>query len=203
MEAKNVEKPSQINTAVNLLWASLAIGFVKSIMDMQQLGSQASPAFTNFILISVIAVMALFIVFISKGKNWARITLLVLFILGSLPSIPLILGEFIRSPVLGAFSLIQIVLQVVAMYLVFTKPGAMWFKKDEKFESNRKHESDSKELNQQISPEESLESKMENNNNSGEENKLLEQGCSKEAIDYLKNQIHIYSHMQKYKKAEK
>ena len=74
---------------------------------------------------------------------------------------------------------------------------------DEKFESNRKHESDSKELNEQISPEESLERKMENNNNSGEENKLLEQGCSKEAIDYLKNPIHIYSYMQKYKKAEK
>lgn len=131
MESKNIGKPSQINTAVNLLWASLAIGFVKSIMDMQHLGSQASPAFINFILISVIAVMALLIVFISKGKNWARITFLVLFILGSLPSIPLVLGEFTRSPVLGAFSLVQIVLQVVALYMVFTKPGGLWFKKQE------------------------------------------------------------------------
>jgi hypothetical protein len=131
MEAMKVEKPSQINTSVNLLWASLAIGFVKSIMDMQHLGSQASPAFTNFILISVFAVMALLIVFISKGKNWARITFLVLFILGSLPSIPLVLGEFTRSPVLGAFSLVQIVLQVIALYIVFTKPGAVWFKKQE------------------------------------------------------------------------
>ena len=31
---------------------------------------------------------------------------------------------------------------------------------------------------------------------------LLEQGCSKEAIDYLKNPIHVYSYMQKYKKTE-
>lgn len=31
---------------------------------------------------------------------------------------------------------------------------------------------------------------------------LLEQGCSKEAIDYLKNPIHIYSYMLKYKKKE-
>ncbi|MEZ5646690.1 MAG: hypothetical protein R3E99_16305 [Burkholderiaceae bacterium] len=131
METENIEKPSQINTAVNLLWASLAIGFVKSIMDMQHLGSQASPAFTNFILISVIAVVALLIVFTSKGKNWARITFLVLFILGSLPSIPLVLAEFTRSPVLGAFSLVQIVLQVVALYMVFTRPGAAWFKKQE------------------------------------------------------------------------
>ena len=34
------------------------------------------------------------------------------------------------------------------------------------------------------------------------ENEWLEQGCSKEAIDYLKNPIHIYSYMQKYKKTE-
>lgn len=131
MKAKNIEKPSQIHTAVNLLWASLALGFVKSIMDMQNLGSQALPAFTNFILVSVIAVMALLIVFISKGKNWARVTFMVLFVLGSLPSVPLILGEFTRSPVLGAFSVVQIVLQVVAFYIIFTKPGSLWFKKQE------------------------------------------------------------------------
>ena len=131
MGKKNVEKPSQISTAVNLLWASLAIGFVNTLMDTQDLGSIAPPAFTNFILISVFAVMALLIVFISKGKNWARITSLVLFVLGSLPSIPLVLGEFTRSPVLGAFSIIQIALEVVALYLVFTKPGAGWFKKQE------------------------------------------------------------------------
>lgn len=34
------------------------------------------------------------------------------------------------------------------------------------------------------------------------ENEWLEQGCSKEAIDYLKNPIHIYSYIQKYKKTE-
>lgn len=32
--------------------------------------------------------------------------------------------------------------------------------------------------------------------------KLLEHGCSREAIDYLKNPIHIYAYMQKYKKSE-
>ncbi len=34
------------------------------------------------------------------------------------------------------------------------------------------------------------------------ENRFLEEGCSQEAIDYLKNPIHIYSYMQKYKKTE-
>ena len=34
------------------------------------------------------------------------------------------------------------------------------------------------------------------------ENDLIEQGCSKEAIDYLKDPIHIYSYTIKYKKTE-
>jgi len=35
-----------------------------------------------------------------------------------------------------------------------------------------------------------------------DENKFIEEGCSQEAIDYLKNPIHIYSYMQKYKITE-
>lgn len=130
METNNIEKPSQIRTAVNLLWVSLAIGFAKSFIDMQHLSAQASSAFTNFILVFVIAVMALLIVSISKGKNWARIIFLVLFVLGSLPAVPLVLGEFTRSPLLGAFSIVQIAIQIFALYLLFTKPGSRWFKKE-------------------------------------------------------------------------
>ena len=131
METKNIKKPDRIIAAVNLLWASLVIGFAKSIMNMQHLSAQTSPAFTNFILVFTIAVIALLIVFISKGKNWARITFSVLFILGSLPSIPLVLGEFTRSSVLGAFSIIQIAIQVLALYFIFTKPGSACIKKHE------------------------------------------------------------------------
>ncbi len=98
-------------------------------MDIQHIESQATPAFTNFILITVFGLMALLIFYISKGKNWARVTFLVLFVIGSLPSVPIVLGEFTRSPVLGAFSAIQIILQLVALYFIFTKPGSDWFKK--------------------------------------------------------------------------
>ena len=129
METKKVVKPSQVGTAVNLLWASLAIGFVKSLVYMLHLDSQALPVITNFIFIFVIALMVLLIVFISKGKNWARITFLVLFILGTPPSILSFLKEFARSTVLGAFGIVQIIFQTIALYLLFTKPGSGWFKK--------------------------------------------------------------------------
>jgi hypothetical protein len=73
--------------------------------------------------------MAFLIFKISTGKNWARITYLVLFIIGMLPAVPVILGEFSRLPVVGALSLAQVGLQLFALVLLFTKPGSGWFRK--------------------------------------------------------------------------
>lgn len=128
MDSVSVEKPVEVSRAVNCLWVSLALGFVKALTDMQHLSAQAAPVFTNFILVTVIAIGALLIYKTGQGKNWARITYLVLMVIGSLPSLPLVLAEFGRSPVLGAFSIIQIGLQVFALWLLFTNPGKVWFK---------------------------------------------------------------------------
>lgn len=128
MNTVSVEKPVEVSRAVNCLWASLALGSVKALVDMQHLSSQAAPAFTNVILVSVIAISTLLIYKTGQGKNWARITYLVLMVLGSLPSVPLLMAEFGRSPVLGAFGIIQVGLQIFALWLLFTSPGKAWFK---------------------------------------------------------------------------
>ena len=123
------QKPQSVGTAVNLLWASLAVGLVKMLMDFSNLSAVAPAAFTNFVLIFTFAVIGFLIFNISAGKNWARITSLVIFIIGMLPSLPLVLGEFSRSPVVGALSVAQIGLEVYALYLLFSQPGSGWFRK--------------------------------------------------------------------------
>ncbi len=128
MESASVEKPVEVVRAVNCLWASLALGFVKALMDMQHLSAQAAPAFTNFVLVTVIAFSAFLIYKIAQGRNWARITDLVLTALGSLLYLPMLMTEFGRSPVLGAFSVVQLGLQIFALWLLFTSPGKVWFK---------------------------------------------------------------------------
>ena len=123
------QKPQVIVTAINLLWASLAVGLVKMLMDFSNLTAVAPAAFTNFVLIFTFALIGFLIFKISAGRNWARITFLVMFIIGVLPTLPIVLGEFSRSAVVGALSVAQIGLQVYALFLLFTQPGSSWFRK--------------------------------------------------------------------------
>jgi hypothetical protein len=123
------QKPQPVVTAVNLLWASLAVGLVKMLMDFSNLSAVAPAAFTNFILIFTFALIGFLIFKISAGRNWARFTFLVMFIIGTLPILPIVMGEFSRSAVVGALSLAQIGLQVYALLLLFTRPGSSWFRK--------------------------------------------------------------------------
>lgn len=123
------QKPQPVVTAVNLLWASLAVGLVKMLMDFSNLSSMAPAAFTNFILIFTFALIAFLIFKISAGRDWARITFLVMFIIGILPALPIVLGELSRSAVVGVLSVAQIGLQVYALFLLFTRPGSSWFRK--------------------------------------------------------------------------
>ena len=123
------QKPQPVITAVNLLWASLAVGLVKMLMDFSNLSSMAPAAFTNFILIFTFALIAFLIFKISAGRDWARITFLVMFIIGILPALPIVLGELSRSAVVGVLSVAQIGLQVYALFLLFTRPGSSWFRK--------------------------------------------------------------------------
>jgi hypothetical protein len=130
METQNaVQKPQSVSTAVNLLWASMAVGLVKMLMDFSNLSAVAPAAFTNFVLVFTFALNAFLIFKISAGRNWARITFLVMFVIGMLPTLPLMLGELSRSPVVGALSVAQVGLHVYALFLLFTQPGSVWFRK--------------------------------------------------------------------------
>lgn len=123
------QKPQAVVTAINLLWASLAVGLVKMLLDFSNLSAVAPAAFTNFVLIFTFALIGILIFKISAERNWARITFLVMFVIGVLPTLPIVLGEFSRSPVVGALSVAQIGLQVYALFLLFTQPGSSWFRK--------------------------------------------------------------------------
>ena len=125
----NTQRPGSVGIAVKLLWTSMAVGIAKILLDYAHLSALASAAFTGFILVSTLALMAILIVMISKGKNWARITYLVLFLLGLVPTLPVIMTEFARSPLVGILTVVQVGLQVYALCLLFSKAGGAWFRK--------------------------------------------------------------------------
>ena len=130
METINVtQKPSSILIAVNLFWASWAAGLANVLLDFSNLNVLAPAATIYFTLIFTFIILALLTWKISAGKNWARIVFLVMFLIGLIPSLPIMLSEFYRFPLVGALSLATTCLQGYALFLTFTNPGNIWFSK--------------------------------------------------------------------------
>lgn len=123
------QKPLQVTRATQLLWASLAVGVVVSLLDAAWFGASAPFGFVLLMLVVVLAMSAVLIYEISQGKNWARLALLLLFAFGLATLLPGLNAVFARSAGMGALSVLQCLVQVAALYLVFSDPGAAWFRR--------------------------------------------------------------------------
>src|SRR5580658_4528571 len=118
-------RPSQVSTAAGLMWGSLLLGLVTSALLR---GHLPSGAHALFIQVFTFGVLALLTYLIWAGHNWARITFTVLFALGLVFYGPILIRFFQSSPMAGALNLVQTLLQLIAIYLLFTKPARDWFK---------------------------------------------------------------------------
>ena len=121
-------KPREVNWAISLFWASLAVGPIKMAVQWTYLRSLGPTLFIALVLIITIAVLSFFVWKTDQGKNWARITFLVLFVFGLPFSLSLLRAEFSRSTVSGILSLLQVIMQGMGLWLLFTTPGRNWFK---------------------------------------------------------------------------
>ena len=124
--------PSNVAWFERLMYLSLGIGVITSALRWSELVALGGPLgganAMIFVLAFVFAFMALFIWLVARRhKNWARWFLLILGLLG-LPSYFRTLGEVLQvNPVAGTLSLLQILAQVVAFFLIFTGDARDWF----------------------------------------------------------------------------
>lgn len=123
------QKPAQIVMATRLLWFTLALGVVNSALEWQFLTSTTSVGLLVSTQLLTFAVVAWLTIMISRGRNWARITFLIMSIIG----LPVVFMQFqamfARSPISGAISVLQLLLQIGALYLMFSEPGRRWFRR--------------------------------------------------------------------------
>lgn len=121
-------RPVEVTRAVQLISASFAIGGIRSVFDLAQ---KISGVYFFLALLALIVFLGICFFLVSKiaaGRNWARITFLVL-ILIQLPFA--ILGNIadLRTNLLhGSFSILIALLQLIGTYLLFTKHSNLWFK---------------------------------------------------------------------------
>lgn len=127
-------KPRKVNTAVNLLYASLGIGVISSglfpvgLDEVNSFGSALNDSLYTFFIFGL---TLLLYYMIGKGKNWARITFLVFFIMGfplSIVVLPMYLSLSDPPFISGILFLVQTGMDLVALVFLFQGESSAWFK---------------------------------------------------------------------------
>jgi hypothetical protein len=124
----SVVRPLVVTRAVQLIALSLLLGMARAIFDVTHQVSGLTLFFALMILLIVMTVFFFLAFMIGMGRNWARIVLLILIIIGLPVSIPGYLQELRVSLWHGVVSFVVATLQVIAIVLLFTKPANAWFK---------------------------------------------------------------------------
>ena len=119
------QKPASVSSAIKLLYATLAIGALRSVLEWSH---QTQAVSSGFVMLFTFAFLVWLIYKIDRGRNWARITFLVFFILGVPMSVLPLLQSLAYYPVSGVLGLLQVVLQTVALFMVFGRCARPWFR---------------------------------------------------------------------------
>lgn len=121
------EPPEAVSSAVTLIYVTLAIGVVRLILEWPEVSQGVS---TDVLVISTLAGYALVVWLasrVARGRNWARVVFLVLFILGAPFTIATLLESLGASPFSALLGVIQFVLQVLALVSLYSRKAAPWF----------------------------------------------------------------------------
>ncbi|MBU4565583.1 MAG: hypothetical protein KKE29_12745 [Proteobacteria bacterium] len=129
MTASPTTRPSKSNTAIILLYVAWALGVLRAFLGapaISHLGSEGQAGAAVAIVVVIFAIMLFFIFMIGKGRNWARITFLVLYIIGT---VMMVVGLVSGAP-FGAAALmdiVQVIIQLVALVMLFSAESNAWF----------------------------------------------------------------------------
>jgi predicted membrane channel-forming protein YqfA (hemolysin III family) len=123
-----INRPWQVSLAVILYVVSLSLGAIVSALLWRYFTSRATVGFVIYVQLATFAVLALLVFKMWRGRNWARITNLVLYLIGLPFYFPQLSRYFSESFAGGCVSLTQCGLQFIGLGLVFIGPGRTWFR---------------------------------------------------------------------------
>lgn len=138
-------KPKSVIAAINIMYASLFLGVINwGISQFSTVQTSGSRVEAIIVLILTISVVFYLIKQIGAGKKWARVVLVVLFLLG-LAGYCWVGPEMFRINLLVAVvGLLETILQLIALIYLFSKDSTTWFnhvgsfKRDEMVPASKK-----------------------------------------------------------------
>ena len=124
--------PEKVVLAIRLFYLIIGIGFVRLVITVIRHWSVRTPDFIILTKLVIWAVSLFFVYQVSKGRNWARWTMVAIFAI----SIPLAILPRISSlshnPIPNLLGLVQVLLYVWAILLLFQATSNAWFKENKK-----------------------------------------------------------------------
>ncbi len=124
---ERIERPSKVTLAVKMFYLICAIGAVRTTITVLRHIDVRSPDFFIVTKLLIYAASILLIYQIGKGKNWARWTMVAIFVacwpLEILPTFE----ELSHNPVNAVLGCVSLVLFLVGLVFLFLKESSAWF----------------------------------------------------------------------------
>jgi hypothetical protein len=136
---KILEKPSKVRIALILLYSSLGISLPRLVMKLVTVEDSVDipgMVIAGFIGLIVFSINLLLFYMIGKGKNWARIAVLIPVIILRAPLAVLLVVGLLSDPRSASFAEIgnitcyvaERILEIIALTFLFQRASSDWFK---------------------------------------------------------------------------
>jgi peptidoglycan/LPS O-acetylase OafA/YrhL len=121
------ERPPKVSLAVKIFYVIVGLGIIRAAMTIIRHADVRSPYFLITTKLIIYAGSVYLIYQLSKGKNWARWMMVVIFII----SIPLtILPAFAslsHNPVHTSLGFVQLAMYIIGLVFLFHPGSSKWF----------------------------------------------------------------------------
>ncbi len=124
----NGARPGKVGTAIKMLYIAMALVVLEDIMMSSAYAHLQSPAMVLFGWIGGVVLYLFFIYMISKGHNWARIILLIFFIISVLSAILGLPHNLTFYPIPTVLSIAAMIIDAIAFFFLFQKSSSVWFR---------------------------------------------------------------------------
>jgi hypothetical protein len=124
------EAPPVLRRAMGVFYVALALGLVRSILDWAAVvRDQGGIPFLMFVLlVSVLVIELFFVLQVARGRHWARVMYLVLFLMGAPYNAGALIRTFGHAPYSAAVGALQLALQGLFVAMLFSRAAGRWFR---------------------------------------------------------------------------
>ena len=121
------ERPLKVAHAAKMFYLVVGLGIIRAVMTIIRHADVRSPYFLIYTKLIIYAGSLFLIYQLSKGRNWARWLMVVIFII----CIPLVIlpafASYSHNPVDALLGFIQTALYIIGLVFLFLRSSSSWF----------------------------------------------------------------------------